>query len=96
MGNLALLIETIRGYRRKGVTVGCIVHSPQLAPKTKDDFVVVVPATVEEYAKQLFGAMRKLDAIGVGVILAEEVPEAGLGVTVMDRLRRAAQPENRS
>lgn len=96
MGNLFLFTDTIRRYRQKGVTVGCIVHSPQLASKIKDQYVLVVPATVEEYAKQLFGAMRKLDTMGVGVILAEGVPEVGLGITVMDRLRRAAQTENKS
>jgi L-threonylcarbamoyladenylate synthase len=96
MGNPSLFTDTIRRYRRKGITVGCIVHSPQLAAKINDEYVLVVPATVEAYAKQLFDAMRKLDAMGVGVILAEEVPEIGLGVTVMDRLRRAAQPENKN
>jgi len=96
MGDLGMLNETIRRYRQKGVTVGCIVHSPQLASNVKDEFVLVVPATVGEYAKQLFDAMRKLDTMGAGVILAEEVPEVGLGVTVMDRLRRAAQTENKS
>lgn len=96
MGDLDLFTDTIRRYRQNGITVGCIVHSPQLACKIKDEYVLVVPATVEEYAKQLFDAMRKLDAMGVDVILAEEVPEIGLGVTVMDRLRRAAQTENKS
>jgi L-threonylcarbamoyladenylate synthase len=38
----------------------------------------------------LFFVMRKLDEAGVDAIVAEPVSETGLGVAIMDRLRRAA------
>jgi L-threonylcarbamoyladenylate synthase len=41
-------------------------------------------------AARLFDALHRLDAAGVTEILAEEVPEVGLGRAVNDRLRRAA------
>lgn len=43
-----------------------------------------------EGAVRLFYCLRKLDAAGVDVIVAEAVSETGIGVAMMDRLRRAA------
>jgi L-threonylcarbamoyladenylate synthase len=43
-----------------------------------------------EAARELFAALRALDAAGAEVILAETVPEEGLGRAINDRLRRAA------
>jgi L-threonylcarbamoyladenylate synthase len=41
-------------------------------------------------AARLFAALRRLDAAGLDVIVAEPVPEKGLGRAVRDRLTRAA------
>ena len=43
-----------------------------------------------EAAVRLFFVMRQLDALGVDEIICEPVAERGLGVAIMDRLRRAA------
>lgn len=43
-----------------------------------------------EGAVRLFYCLRKLDAAGVDVIISESVSETGIGVAMMDRLRRAA------
>ncbi|MCB0785617.1 MAG: hypothetical protein KDC02_15610, partial [Flavobacteriales bacterium] len=43
-----------------------------------------------EAARNLFAALRELDASDVELILAEPVPEEGLGRAINDRLRRAA------
>lgn len=43
-----------------------------------------------EGAVRLFYCLRKLDASGVDVIVSESVSETGIGVAMMDRLRRAA------
>lgn len=45
-----------------------------------------------EAALRLFHVLRKLDEAGLDFIVAEPVSEVGLGVAVMDRLRRAATP----
>jgi L-threonylcarbamoyladenylate synthase len=42
-----------------------------------------------EAAANLFSAIRRLDALHLDLILAETVPEIGLGRAIMDRLRRA-------
>jgi L-threonylcarbamoyladenylate synthase len=41
-------------------------------------------------AKRLFACLREFDLEGVDVIVAEGVPLEGLGLAVMNRLRRAA------
>jgi L-threonylcarbamoyladenylate synthase len=45
---------------------------------------------LREAAANLFAAMRRLDAAGLDVIVATEVPEVGLGRAINDRLRRAS------
>jgi L-threonylcarbamoyladenylate synthase len=46
----------------------------------------------ETAAQNLFAALRRLDASGLDLILAEPCDEAGLGHAIMDRLRRAEAP----
>ncbi len=41
-------------------------------------------------AARLFSALRHLDGLGLDLILAEPWPEHGLGLAIMDRLRRCA------
>ena len=45
---------------------------------------------LREAAATLFAKMRRLDDAGLDLIIAEKVPETGLGVAIMDRLRKAA------
>lgn len=47
-----------------------------------------------EAALRLFHLLRKLDEAGLDGIIAEPVSEVGLGVAIMDRLRRAAVPHD--
>jgi len=55
-------------------------HSIEVLSK-KGDF--------REAAANLFAAIRRLDTFNLDLILAETVPEAGLGRAINDRLRRA-------
>lgn len=48
---------------------------------------------MKEAAKNLFGALRKLDSRAVEFILTEKVPDEGLGKAINDRLLRASQTE---
>ncbi|REJ90048.1 MAG: threonylcarbamoyl-AMP synthase [Planctomycetota bacterium] len=47
---------------------------------------------LKEAAFNLFAALRRLDAAGLDLIIAERVPEKGLGRAINDRLRRASAP----
>jgi L-threonylcarbamoyladenylate synthase len=42
-------------------------------------------------ASRLFDALHRLDLAGLDLIVAQPVPEAGLGLAIMDRLRRAVK-----
>jgi L-threonylcarbamoyladenylate synthase len=72
--------------------VGCLLHRlghDSLPPPVE---VIRLSGSVADYAQGLFSALRALDRLGLDVIVVEGVQERGLGVAVMDRLRRAASP----
>ncbi len=48
---------------------------------------------LKEAAANLFSSLHRLDRMDIRVIMAEAVPEQGLGLAIMDRLRRAAWKE---
>lgn len=52
--------------------------------------VLSAGGSLSEAAQRLFAALRELDASGAELLLAEPVPERGLGRAINDRLRRAA------
>jgi L-threonylcarbamoyladenylate synthase len=56
----------------------------------KKQIVLSTSGNLEEAAQKLFSAMREMDQSGVDLILAEEVPNVGLGRAINDRLRRAS------
>lgn len=45
---------------------------------------------INEAATNLYSALHKLEESGVDIILAEPLPENGIGIAIMDRLRKAA------
>lgn len=45
---------------------------------------------LSEAAIRLFALLRQLDEAGLDEIIAESVAEQGVGVAIMDRLRKAA------
>ena len=53
--------------------------------------VAVFPApSVDAHARTLYAELRRLDALGVDVLVAERARDEGLGAAVNDRLTRAA------
>src|SRR5579872_4249971 len=56
------------------------------------DCVEILSASgdLREAAAKFFAALRRLDAVGLDLIVAEIFPETGLGRALNDRLRRAA------
>ena len=51
---------------------------------------VSLNADLKEYAVNMFAAMHDLEESDVDLIVAEPVPESGIGLAIMDRLRKAA------
>lgn len=73
----AVLRSLAAGYRRRGLKVGVLRMLPG-------------PGGIRRAARDLFPQLRRLEAQGHALILAEGVPAGGLGDTITDRLRRAA------
>ncbi len=80
-----------------GRRVGLLLSDEDLAAlgaAVQDPGAVRAPlgpaADVAGQARHLFAALRDLDAAGADLILARMPPPAGLGLTLRDRLRRAA------
>lgn len=53
-------------------------------------FVLSPAGDINEAAKNLFKALRKMDHPNIHQVIAEAVPDSGLGKAINDRLRRAA------
>jgi L-threonylcarbamoyladenylate synthase len=51
---------------------------------------ILICKDIEDYARELFNFFRECDASGVETIFCQTVDEKGLGLALMDRLRRAA------
>lgn len=56
--------------------------------------VLSLTGDINEAARNLFAALRALDESEAEIILAESVPEVGLGPAINDRLQRAAATTN--
>lgn len=58
--------------------------------KVPYQYVLSPSANIHEAARNFFSALRELDKAPVDIILAEFVPDEGIGRAINDRLRRAA------
>lgn len=88
LGDLKTLIAE---KQADGVDFGVLSFSDVFEEVTKEKQIALSPSRdLHEAAQNLFAAMRKLDETPVQVILAELMPETGLGRAINDRLRRAA------
>ncbi len=66
-----------------------------LQPEDPDRFAAVevlsTSGDLREAAANLFRALRRLDSLGLDRIIARPIEETGLGVAIMDRLRRCSE-----
>ena len=83
--------ELAEDYRLKGAKVGILATD-----ETQKEYAVNVVKSMgsrgnlETVAKNLFSRLREFDSEDVDVIIAEGVPMQGLGLAVMNRLRKAS------
>lgn len=56
----------------------------------ENQLILSSTGSMEEAAKNLFSHLRELDKMNIDLIIAERVPETGLGKAINDRLTRAA------
>lgn len=79
------IAELVGKYRSRGYRVGVMATE-----EVEADEFFHLGKTPEDVARNLFKALRELDRRGVDVIIAEGIEEKGLGLAVMNRLRKAA------
>jgi L-threonylcarbamoyladenylate synthase len=58
---------------------------------TKNQWILSASGDYEESAHRLFSFLREMDEADITHILAEKLPEEGLGIAINDRLYRASQ-----
>ena len=83
--------ELVASYRLSGRKVG-VLCTDENAAKYRADVVKSAGSRtdLESVARNLFRLLREFDTAGVNVIVAEGVPTEGLGLAIMNRLRKAA------
>lgn len=86
---LGPLHELLPEYTGKRIGVISFQHALPGLP-AEHQIVLSPTGDLEEAARRLFAGMRHLDTLQLDIILAEPVPEEGLGRAINDRLRRAA------
>jgi L-threonylcarbamoyladenylate synthase len=64
-------------------------------PQNEFDLVKIC-GSVEEYAHEVFNFFRECDRQNIKIIFCETVEEKGIGLALMDRLRRASLAEGKN
>jgi L-threonylcarbamoyladenylate synthase len=87
----AKIKELIAAYRLEACKVG-VLATDETAAAYRADVVKSLGSrfNLAAVAQNLFRLLREFDAEGVDVIIAEGVPAEGLGLAVMNRLRKAS------
>ncbi len=85
------LAELLKSLKTDNLRVGALVfRTKSSALSAEHQLILSTTGNLEEAARTLFSALRQLDEKDIDLILAEEVPDIGLGRAINDRLRRAA------
>jgi L-threonylcarbamoyladenylate synthase len=83
VGNIETLVEQFNGKR-----IGVLTFSKNY--KLPYQYVLSASGNIDEAARNFFSALRALDKLPIDIIVAEFVPETGIGSAINDRLRRAS------
>jgi len=87
-------VRTARGYLKKGKKTALLLLGSDKKVKTKG-LKIIWLRKKEDIARNLFAALRMLDSIGVEVIVANAIDERGLGLAIMNRLRKASSAQKK-
>jgi L-threonylcarbamoyladenylate synthase len=86
LGDLHKLYESNKSKR-----IGVLSFKTKIEELSPKQQLVLSPAgNLAEAAHNLFSMLRQFDQMDIDIVLAEEVPDEGLGRAINDRLRRAA------
>jgi len=85
------IVEEDRQTIKPGEKVGLLSLNPPANPRIYAAVEVLsAEGSLREAAANLFRALRRLDTMGLNRIIARPVRQEGLGLAIMDRLRRCA------
>ena len=88
-GDEKAIAKLAKQYAAEGKKVAVVAH--HFASSGKEGPIVrIMPQDLEEYARLIFAVLRELDELAVDEIIIEKTEEEGIGVAIMDRLKRAA------
>lgn len=85
--NVHEALETFKGRR-----IGLLLYKERI-PGYPDMFQEILSekGDMDEAARNLYAAMHRLDQNNLDIIIFEQLPEVGLGITINDKLRRASK-----
>ncbi|MDY2586282.1 L-threonylcarbamoyladenylate synthase [Winogradskyella aquimaris] len=84
------LTETLEDY--KGLRIGLLTYNDILNDDAIDFKIVLSESkNLEEAASKLYDALHQLDLQNLDIIIAEQLPDYGLGKSINDRLFRATK-----
>jgi L-threonylcarbamoyladenylate synthase len=86
--HMGVMEEMLRRFEdERIVLINFSTYHPDLP---KEQQLILSPSgTMEEAAKNLFRILREADALKADILLAEPLPQKGLGAAINDRLERA-------
>lgn len=86
------LVAFFKGQGRRVAVLATAETAARYTGEPRPDYLEVLGSRqdLSQVAARLFGALRNCDRHGMEVILAETFPEEGLGLAIMNRLRKAA------
>lgn len=83
--------KMVHNYIDEGKTVGILASEENRRYYEKGEVMVLgSTSNLSEVAKNLFEALRKFDDINVDIIISEAFKEEGVGIAIMNRLKKAA------
>ncbi|MBL8472994.1 MAG: threonylcarbamoyl-AMP synthase [Rhodocyclaceae bacterium] len=82
--------DELRAAHAAGSHCAVLLRSLSAQALAAPSHLRVMPAAADDYARELYAALREADAAGADLILLELPPRAAAWLAVLDRLQRAA------
>lgn len=88
-----ILTENIENeiQENSGKRIGALIFKNQTKTAIAYQEVLSAEGDLKEASKNLYAALHRLDAMDLDIIIAERLPDSGLGITINDRLNRAVK-----
>jgi len=85
------LVDDISSVVKKysGKKIGVLVFKESLNDPSLTEITLSKPGSMQEAASKLYDSLHELDGKNLEVIIAERLPDVGLGKSINDRLQRA-------